>query len=258
MDCSSCSEEDLAYIRWALRNEGNTAFLDYLDREGFDLRKQRVEFTIYEPKSGSGKSGLSISKDTSSSLPGFFAAGDVIGVLPRGVMPGALTLGWKAAETAARFSKAHGTELRSRGEEELEEVNERLNRLTSKSSGSSWREAQLALQNIMTDYAGLRRSETMLRVGQSCLKSLRVRAREELRARDSHELYRCLEVMNLIDIGEMIMASALERNETRFYPEHYRTDFPQQDNINWEVFLTIRKEGDRIEFQKEKIRNDIY
>jgi succinate dehydrogenase/fumarate reductase flavoprotein subunit len=67
-----------------------------------------------------------------------------------------------------------------------------------------------------------------------------------------------LEVLNLIDIGEMILVSALERKETRFYPEHYRIDFPQQDDTNWRVFLTIRKEGDRIEFQKEKIRNDIY
>jgi hypothetical protein len=38
MDCSPCSGEDIAYIRWALTNEGNTAFLNYLDREGFDLR----------------------------------------------------------------------------------------------------------------------------------------------------------------------------------------------------------------------------
>jgi succinate dehydrogenase/fumarate reductase flavoprotein subunit len=261
MDCSSCSEEDVAYIRWALRNEGNTAFLDYLDREGFDFRKQRLEFTVYEPKSGSGKSGLSIFKDTSTSLPGFFAAGDVIGVLPRGVMPGALTLGWKAAETAARFSKENGAELSARGEEELEELEEvkgRLSRLISKSSGALWPEAQLALQNIMTDYAGLKRSETMLTAGLSCLKSLRIRAREELRARNSHDLYRCLEVLNLIDISEMILASALEREETRFYPEHYRIDFPRQDDTNWKVFLTIRKEGDRISFQKEKIKNDIY
>jgi succinate dehydrogenase/fumarate reductase flavoprotein subunit len=258
MDCSSCSEEDVAYIRWALGNEGNTAFLDYLDQEGFDFRKQRLEFTVYEPKSGSGKAGLSILKDTRTSLPGFFAAGDVIGVLPRGVMPGALTLGWKAAEAAARFSKTEGADFPSRGEEELEEVKERLSRLTSKSSGASWPEAQLALQNIMTDYAGLRRSETMLTAGLSCLKSLQSRAREELRARNPHELCRCLEVMNLIDTGEMIMASALERNETRFYPEHYRTDFPRQDDTNWNAFLTLRQEGDRIEFRKEKIRNDIY
>jgi succinate dehydrogenase/fumarate reductase flavoprotein subunit len=110
----------------------------------------------------------------------------------------------------------------------------------------------------MTDYAGLRRSETMLTAGLSCLKSLQSRARQELRARNPHELCRCLEVMNLIDTGEMIMASALERNETRFYPEHYRTDFPRQDDTNWNAFLTLRQEGDRIEFRKEKIRNDIY
>ena len=257
MDCSSCSEEDIAYIRWALRNEGNTAFLDYLDREGFDLRKQRLEFTLYEPKSGSGKSGLSIAKDTSTSLPGLFAAGDVIGVLPRGVMPGALTLGWKAAETAARFLKEGGAEVSDRGEKELEGLKEKVNGLTSEPSGARWPEAQLALQNIMTDYAGLKRSGTMLTAGLSCLKSLRGRAHEELRARNSHELYRCLEVLNLIDIGETILASALEREETRFYPEHYRIDFPRQDDTHWKAFLTLRKEGDRISFQKERIENDV-
>jgi succinate dehydrogenase/fumarate reductase flavoprotein subunit len=253
MDCSSCSEEDMSYIRWALRNEGNTAFLDHLDSEGFDLRKKKLEFTLYEPKSGSGKSGLTIHKDTRTSLPGLFAAGDVIGVLPRAVMPGALTLGWKAAETAAQFLKKDRAEAPTEGREEMECLKETLSRLASKAPGALWTEAQLALQNIMTDYAGLRRSATMLAAGRSCLRGLRDRAREELRARHPHELYRCLEVLNLIDIGETVVASALEREETRFYPEHHRVDFPRQDDANWRAFLTIRKQGDRMSFQKEKI-----
>jgi succinate dehydrogenase/fumarate reductase flavoprotein subunit len=253
MDCSSCSEEDMSYIRWALRNEGNTAFLDHLDSEGFDLRKKRLEFTLYEPKSGSGKSGLTIHKDTRTSLPGLFAAGDAIGVLPRAVMPGALTLGWKAAETAAQFSKRDGADVSVGDEEEMESVKETLTRLISESPGAPWTEAQAALQNLMSDYGGLKRSATMLAAGRSCLRTLRKRAREELRARHPHELYRCLEVLNLIDIGEMVLASALEREETRFYPEHHRVDFPRQDDTNWRAFLTIRKQEDRMLFQKEKI-----
>jgi succinate dehydrogenase/fumarate reductase flavoprotein subunit len=253
MDCSACSEEDIRYIRWALRNEGNTALLDHLDSERFDLRKQRLEFAVYEPKSGSGKAGLFIEKDTRTSLPGLFAAGDVIGVLPRGVTPGALTLGWRAAEAASEFLKHNRRPLASNEKETVEAVTAKVADLGLRQPGATWQEAQLALQNIMTDYAGRRRSETMLTAGLSRLETLQARAARELRAETPHEIYRCLEVLNLLETARIIVASARERRETRFSPEHHRIDFPQTDDAHWNVFLAVRKMGDQLVFTKRKI-----
>ena len=255
MDCSLCSEKEIQYIRWALSNEGNAAFLHYLDSEGVDLRKQKLEFTVYEPKSGSGKAGLWIDQETRTSIPGLFAAGDVIGVLPRGVMPGALTLGWKAAETASKFVKEDEVAQPIPWREKCAGTQTRLNRILSRKTGASWQEVQLALQNIMTDHAGRRRSETMLTAGLSNLKTLRARANEELKAANPHELYRCLEVLNLLEIAETIIASARERRETRFPPEHERIDFLQQDDDRWKVFLAIRKKENDLLFSKRKIDN---
>ena len=43
-------------------------------------------------------------------------------------------------------------------------------------------------------------------------------------ARNGHELGRCLEVLNLMDVGEAAMFAAKEREETR--STHKRTDYP--------------------------------
>jgi succinate dehydrogenase/fumarate reductase flavoprotein subunit len=95
----------------------------------------------------------------------------------------------------------------------------------------------------------------MLTAGLSNLKTLRARANEELKAANPHELYRCLEVLNLLEIAETIIASARERRETRFPPEHERIDFLQQDDDRWKVFLAIRKKENDLLFSKRKIDN---
>ena len=48
MDCSGASPEDLEHMRWAMRCEGLTALLDYMDKEGIDPGRHAVEFGQYE------------------------------------------------------------------------------------------------------------------------------------------------------------------------------------------------------------------
>ena len=43
-------------------------------------------------------------------------------------------------------------------------------------------------------------------------------------ARNGHELGRCFEVLNLLDLGEAVIFAAMERKETR--RSHHRTDYP--------------------------------
>lgn len=245
MDCTGNTPEQNKYIRWALYNEGNTSFLNYLDEEGIDLNKDLIEFTVYEPKMNGGQSGIEINTRCESSLPGLFAAGDVIGGMKRAVCPGALVTGWSAGESAALLSRElPAVKPGARSAATIRQRVDLASSFLAREQGSSWLEAQLALQNIMDYYAGRVKSASLLGAGLSNILSLREQAVAEIKASNSHELYRAMEVLSLIDVGEMLITASYSRKESRGI-DFCRADYPQQDNENWLKFITLRKENSR-------------
>ena len=108
-------------------------------------------------------------------------------------------------------------------------------------SGPGWKEANLTLQQIMKDYAGVDvRSETLLKAGLKYLRDLKKKVQGTIAADNAHTLMRCLESLDLMDCGEVIFLSALERNETRGM--HRRSDFPFTNPLLEDKFLTVRQE----------------
>ncbi|MBI4317783.1 MAG: FAD-binding protein [Chloroflexi bacterium] len=256
MDCTAASEEDIDYIKWALGNEGNYAFLTYLDEEGLDLRKDRIEFAFYEAKVQGGRSGVDIDVDGRSSIKGLFVAGDCIGGMIRSAAPGAFTMGYHAGEVAAEQAAQSGeTGLSADGLAKVAERKAVYERLLSRQSGAKWQEALLALQNIMDSYAGHFRSESMLTAGYDHLTRLRGRVENELMADDPHELMRCLEVVNLLDNAEMVLLAARARKESRFGLSHRRVDYPQTDNENWFRFLAVKRQNGQPVVVEKAIRH---
>jgi len=219
-----------------MENEGLTALLNYMNEEGIDVRKHMVEFMQYEPHL-IGR-GIEIDLDGQSSVPGLYAAGDLVGNF-RADISGATIFGWIAgAAAAARAKKIKGFHKA----EQSPLVGDRAefySALMKRKDGPEWKEANLALQQIMTDYAGIKvRSETLLKAGLKYLGDLKAKALPTLQASNAHTLMRCLEVNDLIDCGEMIFHTALERKETRAM--HIRSDFPFTNPLLSDKFLTIR------------------
>lgn len=66
------------------------------------------------------------------------------------------------------------------------------------------------------------------------------KVQETMVARNAHTLMRCMEVLDLMECGEMIFLTALERKETRAW--HRRSDFPFTNPLLAEKFITIRQE----------------
>ncbi len=100
----------------------------------------------------------------------------------------------------------------------------------------------MALQYIMSEYAGWVRSETLLDQGLRNLLRLKERALRTIGAKNGHELGRCLEVLSLLDNGEIVMLCAKERRETR--GRQNRTDYPFTNPLLDRV-LAIRKEDEK-------------
>jgi succinate dehydrogenase/fumarate reductase flavoprotein subunit len=243
MDCTETAVEDIEYMMWSLVHEGNTAMLDYMKKEGIDVRKHSVEFRQYEPFL-IGSRGIEINGKAETSVPGLYAAGDDVGNF-RADLSGAATFGRIAGENAsARAKRLKGFEKAEQADL-LEERASLYARFLEREEGAGWKEANLALQQIMQDYAGVDvRSETLMRAGQKYLADLRKKTLESLAAGNAHELMRALETLDLMECGEIIFHAALERKETRGM--HRRSDFPFTNPLLQDKFLSISREKGKV------------
>lgn len=246
MDCSGAPTEWIAEMRESLDWEGVKAIVNHADEQGIDFSRHALEFMQYEPHI-QGR-GVDVDENGQSSLPGVYAVGDVVGNFRVGVS-GAAVYGWISGGHAARQSREC---VPATGEpDNLAFAMERYSAIYQRrhQAGPDWREANIALQTLMTDYAAVPpnrvRSATLLEAGIKYLCLLRQRVNAEMYAANSHELMRAAEVLELMDCGEAILHAALARKETR--GNHVRSDYPITSPLLGDKFLTICNDGGNIE-----------
>lgn len=243
MDCRGISDENYEYMMLWLKNEGNVALINYLEEEGIDLRKNAVEFMRYEMRLNGG---VHHNEKAETSVKGLYAAGDE----SRSGIGNAATIGWIAGENAAKYAKEAGSPKLENVGPKIEETKTLLNEIKSREVGPDWREANLALQQIMKDYAGSVRSETILEAGLSNLRRVKQKVYSTMMAKNQWELIRCLEVLNLLDLGEIVFIAANERKETR--GAHVRPDYPVTNpQLDRSVLLVKKADGKTVTEWKE-------
>ncbi len=220
-------------MRW-FPHEGLDAFADHLQDEGIDLRRDPVEFATYD-MGCSGK--IWVDNDVETSLTGLYAAGDEMG----SNISNAAVFGWIAGERAAGHAR---TADFSEAEDSADSVGEKLQlfqEMRRRQAGPDYKEVNVALQQIMLDYAGSVRSESSLAAGLSHLRRLRKKASETVIARNAHEVARCAEVFNLLDLGELVFVTADARKETR--GRHIRPDYPVTNPVLNKTLIVRKKDG---------------
>jgi len=242
MDCSTTSREDYAYMMWGLVEEGNTALLNHMAEEKIDVRNHQFEFMQYEPFLV-GR-GIEIDLNGETSIRGLYAAGDPVGNF-RADCAGAATYGWIAGGSAAQRARGIAHFQKAGTNNLVKERTDFYSEIMSRESGPDWKEANLALQQIMQDYAGVEvRSETLLKAGLKYLRDLKNTVQTRITADNSHTLMRCLETIHLMECGEVIFLASLERKETR--GTHRRSDYPFTNPLLQDKFLTLWQEEGRV------------
>jgi len=245
MDCTDISTEDYDYMVHYLRQEGNTALLDYLKTENIDIRRNPIEFTTYgrDPKGG-----ICYNEKGEATIRGLYAAGDE----RLGGISHAAVCGWMAGENAALYAKQVEHTETEKSKKQSNEIINLIREIRNREDGVTWYEANIALQQIMHDYAGSIRSDSLLKAGLSHLHRLREKIYALIMAKNQHELMHCLEVLNMLDIGELIFFAALERKETR--GTHFRTDFPFTNPV-LDKLLVIKKVNNQPSVEWREIIN---
>ena len=118
--------------------------------------------------------------------------------------------------------------------------------------GFTHQEIQKRLQSIMVRHAGLVRTAEGLQQAGRLLNALKADA-EKMKAANYHELMRVQEVSNLIQVSELLVNSALFREESRMVPAHFRSDFPERDDAHWLGYVIAAHDGGKASISFRKI-----
>jgi succinate dehydrogenase/fumarate reductase flavoprotein subunit len=217
LDWTDATEEEIGYAEWSYGNEGLCwVILEAMKNLGLDFRRDAFQLEL-EPagRLTGGFLALFIDTDCATNLPGLYAcspvqfAGEV-------AAPTYVVLGWRSGEKAAEYAlKAEGSAL---DEGQVESEERRVTAPLTADGGHPWQEVNKELNNIMEEYKGYvagwnlpGEEAEVSRAGlRNCVTQLEDLKQAEMKAGNPHELVRCNEVMNLIDIGAMMVRAALE------------------------------------------------
>jgi succinate dehydrogenase/fumarate reductase flavoprotein subunit len=223
MDMNGITREDLDYMVHWMKNEGNETIIRNLEEEGLDLGKSAVEFQTFEMQVDGG---IKANYKGETCVEGLYASGDDVSA----TMSHAAVFGRAAGENAAKY--ASSVEKIGDIESTRDVIEKRklfFDEVKRRKEGPKWQEALSALQQVMLDYCGNVRSDVLLETGTEIIRRLKNKARTSLIARNPHELMNCVQVMNLMDIGELVFISAYDRKETRAL--HFRPEYGFSDPL---------------------------
>ena len=240
MDCRGISEGDYDYMTHWMKHEGFTAFTQHLHDKGIDLRKNPIEWATYGMRGSCG----SIWQDNNgqTSMPGLYVAGDET---TRSISPAA-NFGWIAGEQAANFSRNVTGQESKKAQDLLVEKDGFLKAIQERHNGPNWKEVNIALTQIMSDYVGAIRSEKMFEAGLLHLDRLQKEALEAVMAHNPHDITRTLEVLNLMDLGRLVCIVARQRKESRGL--HRRSDYTYTDPMLDKYLILKNVDGQPVTF----------
>ena len=220
LDWTNASEEEIQYAEWSYGNEGLCwALLEIMKDLDLDFRRDMIELELEEPgRPTGGFLAPFIDTDCKTSLEGLFAcspvqfAGEV-------AAPTYVVLGWRSGENAAKFVKEISEPLVD--DEQVKSEKKRTTSPLRNENGFTWQEVNQELNQIMEEYKkyvvgfnppGVKDEKSITGL-TNCLDMLAKLKEVKMRAADPHELVRCNEVMNLIDVGTLMVRAAFDEDQ---------------------------------------------
>jgi fumarate reductase flavoprotein subunit len=187
--------------------------------------------------------GVHTDIDGATPLAGLYAAGEVACVSINGSnrlgsnsLPECLVFGARAGRAAAAYAAGAPDPGPSVAAQARHEEDRLTSGLRDRTDGrESIADLRTGMQQAMEDSAGIFRTEDSLVKGAATLRELQERS--ESMAIDDHsrafntQVVAALELSNMLDVAEAIIAAALRREESR--GAHQRLDFPARDDENY-------------------------
>jgi succinate dehydrogenase/fumarate reductase flavoprotein subunit len=98
----------------------------------------------------------------------------------------------------------------------------------------------------MQYYASEFKTESLLKMGLDALRKIEEESVPLLFALDPHKLMRSLEDTSLLTYARIIIQASLARKASSFPLNFQRIDYPTLDPPEWQKFLTIKLEDNKV------------
>lgn len=254
LDFSHVKEIDLA-----TKDEGLKAMLmithEWMAKRGLDILRQPVPIACF---AHAINGGLKIDQNAETTLPGLFAAGEVAGG-PHGadrlggtMLAASQVFGARAGRSAAsrRTRSRPNPNLAFNEQRQVEEVQATISKFKRKTRGVPPAEVRTALQHTMSLNALICRSRASLAQGLKDVSQLQRVVDSELSLGSDQGVIEAMEVRNLLQVAEIVLGSALRREESR--GSHYRSDFPTLKQDQGQV-IVVKNSGGVPEYQRSRL-----
>jgi succinate dehydrogenase / fumarate reductase flavoprotein subunit len=179
---------------------------------------------------------------------------------------GANRLGTNSLQDAATFGRIAGINMsqfiKENGYENLptnplDAAQGKISLLTEGSGNERYAHIREKLQENMTTYAGVFRTEADMLKLKKIIKELQEQFKNVIIDDKSQvfnlDLIEAFEVGNLLSFSEVIVEGAIARKESR--GAHYRSDYPKRDDENWlkHTLAWQTDKGIKLDFSKEVV-----
>ncbi|NLN06592.1 MAG: FAD-binding protein [Firmicutes bacterium] len=242
--------ESRATWQMMLREESTSRIIvDTYSAAGFDPTKhQLISYLLLEGESPPqwrtpGRCGLLIDWNLKTSLEGLFAAGEQL-FSARDHSFCAAT-GRYAGRKAAAYIKQVAEPVISR--DQVDREKERVYAPVKRTGGLEWKELHAGIARAMQFFASEYLTDRLLAIGLDTLQEIEEEYAPRLFALDPHKLMRCLEDLNLLTHGQILMQAARARKASSKLLNFYRIDYPEIDPVEWQKFLVIKQQDGRAE-----------
>jgi fumarate reductase flavoprotein subunit len=198
--------------------------------------------------------GIHTDIEGATTLPGLFAAGECACVSINGAnrlgsnsLPELLVFGARAGKAAAAFASSH-PDPSSAAMAQAADEERRLASTYLERTGGSERVAAIRdeMQQTLEECAGIYRDAAGLTSGARALCALRERSGEvaldDRSLTFNTELASVIELSFMLDVAQVIVASALARRESR--GSHQRSDFPARNDEQYLQHTMASRNGD--------------
>jgi fumarate reductase flavoprotein subunit len=197
--------------------------------------------------------GVHTDIDGATPIAGLYAAGETACVTINGAnrlgsnsLPECLVFGARAGRAAATYAASAGPVPASITAQANDEVR-RLEKLLGTPPGDdAVAPIRTEMQETMEEAAGIYRTGPAMAAGADRLRELQKRATAvgiwDTSRTFNTELLAALELANMLDIAECMLASGLRREESR--GAHQRTDFPDRDDQRFLTHHLVERDGD--------------
>ncbi len=189
-----------------------------------------------------GRGGLVVDWNLKTSLDGLYAAGGQM------FSPQDHSFCASTGRYAGRKASAYVKEI-SQGKisrEQIEREKARVYAPVRRTAGMDWRELHAGIARTMQWYCAEYKTDLLLNMALDNLRKIEEESVPLLYALDPHKLMRGLEDLSLLTNAQIVLHASLARKASSIPLGFQRIDFPALDPPEWNKFLTIKLENDRV------------